>query len=86
MSGLGEFKLSGFAESHFIDMSGSGDVKAFGLESNDCSIKIDGLGECEITVQNSLEVEMKGSGNVCYKGQPAITIKNEGLGEVKDCN
>jgi len=86
VSGLGEFKLSGFAEKHSIDMSGSGEVKAFDLVSNDCNIKIDGLGACEITVQNSLDVEMQGSGKVCYKGQPTITIDNLGIGEIKDCN
>lgn len=86
ISGLGEFRLSGYAQNHFIDMSGSGKIKAYDLESNHCQIKMDGTGECEVKVQETLAVEMSGSGTVCYKGDPKVTLKNQGDGQVKDCN
>ncbi|MEM1122662.1 MAG: DUF2807 domain-containing protein [Bacteroidota bacterium] len=84
VSGTGVIDLAGFAIHHFIDMSGSGKVKAFDLTSTTCDIKISGLGECEVTVVRSLNVDMSGIGKVCYKGTPWVKIR--GRGQVNDCN
>ena len=86
IDGLGKFVLSGYAENHLINMNGSGEINAFDLITNNCQININGLGKCEVHVQESLEVKMDGSGSVCYKGQPAINIDNSGNGKVDNCN
>ena len=86
LDGLGEFKLSGYAENYLINMNGSGEIKAFDLITNNCQISINGLGKCEVHVQESLEVKMDGSGSVCYKGQPVVNIDNSGNGKVDNCN
>lgn len=86
LQGLGTFKLTGFTESHTIDLSGAGDIRAFDLTTNDCQIKIEGLGECEVTVLNSLTVEMSGGGKVCYKGTPSLNFNNQGNGQINNCN
>ena len=86
LSGLGEFRLSGVAENYVIDMSGSGEIKAFDLIVNNCDIKISGLGACEVNVQEFLTVKMDGGGQVCYKGQPVVNIDNQGNGQVDNCN
>lgn len=85
VSGMGVINLSGFAIHSFIDLSDSGEVKAFDLASKTCDIKISGSGECEVTVDRSLDIEISGNGKVCYKGTPALKILGR-YQQVNDCN
>lgn len=86
VSGMGVINLAGFAFHSFIDLSGSGEVKAFDLTAITCEIKIDGSGECEVTVNRSLDVDMCGNGKVCYKGRPWVRTNTWGSSQVNDCN
>lgn len=87
INGLGEFRLSGYTENHLIEMTGRGEIKAFDLIANNCQVKMDGFGECEVRVLESLNIEINGSGSVCYRGQPTInTIDTSANGKVDDCN
>lgn len=84
--GMGVVNLAGFAFHSFIDLSGlGGEVKAFDLTSTTCEIKIAGSGECEVTVDRSLDIEISGNGKVCYKGTPALKYRAREH-QVNDCN
>jgi len=53
-------------------IEGSGDIKAFGFEAEEANVKISGSGNTEIAVSQKLDVKIYGSGNVYYRGSPAV--------------
>ncbi|HUH34154.1 MAG TPA: head GIN domain-containing protein [Daejeonella sp.] len=64
-------------------IEGSGDLKAFGFEAEEASVKISGSGNTEIAVSKKLDVKIYGSGNVYYKGNPTIVDSDiSGSGKV----
>lgn len=85
-SGSGNYKLSGLAEVFDITISGSGDMRAFDLETLKCDISISGSGDCEVNAVNELDVRISGSGDVCYRGNPSVNTNISGSGDVSDCN
>lgn len=64
ISGSGKIWLAGFSNKLDGKISGSGDLKAFDLETNNAQIKITGSGDAEVRVNDELDVEITGSGDV----------------------
>jgi phage-related protein len=65
-----------------IHISGSGDVRNFGLQATKAKVKVSGSGNTEITVSNFLDVRINGSGDVYYKGNPSVNADISGSGKV----
>jgi hypothetical protein len=92
--GSGNFKAStsssgnisiegGSAENFQVNISGSGSVKSFGFPAQQTVVNISGSGNAEITVLQNLNADIKGSGNVYYKGNPAtVNSKITGSGQL----
>ncbi len=74
--GSGHIVLSGYVDSHRIDIDGSASIESFGLDSADCIIELGGSGKCEVNVKHSLDVDIAGSGTVYYRGNPEIIHKH----------
>jgi hypothetical protein len=85
-SGDGTLEVAGYTKELNISINGDGKVKAFPMEAETCNIDISGDGDCEVNVLNALDVKFSGSGQVCYRGQPAVTIQVSGDGIVTNCN
>jgi hypothetical protein len=84
ISGSGNIEVSGEADHADISISGSGNLDALDLEVDHCVVKISGSGRCKITVGDSLEANISGSGSVYYKGNPDRIRSNvSGSGKVK---
>jgi hypothetical protein len=83
ISGSGNLYLTGSARSHDISISGSGDVHAFDLTSQDVNAHISGSGSCELQVSKKLDAKISGSGKIRYKGNPTINSKITGSGRVE---
>ena len=86
ISGSGDFLLEGVAENFGVRISGSGDVRAFNLDTEVTDINISGSGDAEVRVEESLRVRISGSGNVFYKGDPSLDINITGSGDVVNSN
>lgn len=86
LSGTGDFDLSGAAEFQDIEISGSGNVGNFELITQDAKIEINGSGDCEIQVENTLDIKISGSGDVCYRGNASVTSDISGSGNIRNCN
>ncbi len=69
-----------------VSLIGSGGFFGFPLEANNCDVDISGSGNCEITVNDDLDVVIDGSGSVYYKGFPQIHEDITGSGRVTDSN
>jgi len=65
-----------------VRLLGSGSFFGFSLAAAFCDVDISGSGECEITVDEKLDVIIDGSGNVYYKGSPVIHEDITGSGRL----
>jgi hypothetical protein len=73
-SGSGNFEIGGgHAKNQAIHLSGSGNVNAYGLKTNECNASVSGSGSIDISVSQSLEGRIAGSGNINYQGDAQIT-------------
>ena len=69
-----------------VSLEGSGSFFGFPLSASTAMVDIMGSGECEITVNNDLDVLIEGSGSVYYKGSPSIQSDITGSGRVVNAN
>lgn len=84
VSGSGTVNLKGYATSNDIVISGSGNVTAFSCELETAKVKVSGSGNCELTVSNSLEALVLGSGTIRHKGNTKeVTKKTYGSGAIE---
>lgn len=66
-----------------IDIDGKGDIYAFGLKAKKAFVKIDGMGDAEINVSEAMDINISGTGDVYYMGNPSvITTKISGKGKI----
>ena len=82
-SGSGTVSVSGKTGSIKAFISGSGKMKAAGLEANDVLVDISGSGSAEIWAKNTLNAVVSGSGIIYYKGSPRITLRSSGSGKIR---
>lgn len=81
--GSGDIKAQGQVEDLQLKIYGSGDVKAQDLLAQDAHITLMGSGDVEVHVNENLSVNIFGSGNVNYYGNPKNIEKNiKGSGSI----
>jgi hypothetical protein len=72
LSGSGTLTLRGTAEDEQIQLAGSGTIDSRELRvARQCSVDLSGSGDCLIWTDGQLKVQLDGSGEVRYKGEPA---------------
>lgn len=70
----GSIIMTGDAVNAKIINSGSGNFASFDFEVENAEIELNGSGEVEITVLESLRVTINGSGNLRVKGNPSTIV------------
>jgi len=85
VKGDGTLEIWGTADEQKIDVSGDASIRNFELISQTTKIRIQGDANCEVTVEESLTVEIRGDGSICYRGQPSLEV-DVGSGSISDCN
>ena len=83
ISGSGDVKLGGRADSIKVSISGSGDVNAARLDTQSASIRIAGSGDAQVWARKSLEAHIAGSGDIRYYGDPTVAKRIAGSGSVR---
>ncbi len=86
VDGSGDMTLRGNCDDLDIKVSGSGDVMAFALEAISVDIDTNASGDCEVKAIDELIVDIDGSGDVFYKGKPAISSRVNGSGRLRNAN
>lgn len=86
LNGVGDLFLKGICDELDLTSAGVGNVQAFDLSTQICSVNISGAGNAEVTVDSLLDVTITGAGNVFYKGDPEINLNVTGTGNVIDSN
>jgi len=83
LSGFGRINISGAAERAVFVLEGDADITALGLTAQEADVNIDGMGSCEITAEQRLNVVIEGAGSVLYGGSPTVSQTIEGFGSIK---
>jgi hypothetical protein len=83
IGGSGRQKLTGKATNHKSNARGSGEIEAYDLETVITDIRVSGSGKHEVTAKEELNIMISGSGEVSYRGSPAVSQDIEGTGSVK---
>jgi hypothetical protein len=86
ITGSGEMIFWGETVDSDLDITGSGQVKAFHLESVSCIANISGSGNMEVKVEKLLTAYISGSGSIYYQGNPSVSANITGLGAVINSN
>lgn len=86
VSGSGILTISGIADYTRFLISGSGKIKSYNLEQNDCDATISGSGDMYVNVASTIDAHISGSGKVFYINYPAIRTSISGSGGVVDKN
>lgn len=88
----GEFKMQGTGDMHLAgqivkakyEISGAGDINASDLVVDNLECRLKGVGNMQVNVTDKISIEINGTGNVSYKGNPQITKqKIKGAGTVR---
>ncbi len=86
VSGSGIVYLEGSATATYFVISGSGKIKSYNLEQEDCNAKISGSGDVYANASHTIDANISGSGRVYYIGNPVIHTSISGSGSVVDRN
>ncbi|MFA5419565.1 MAG: head GIN domain-containing protein [Bacteroidales bacterium] len=82
-SGSGDISLSGSTVELVMTQMGSGDINAYGLKAVNATVSNSGSGDMVVTVAESLQAKLNGSGDLTYRGEPAkVKVVANGSGEV----
>ncbi|MDZ7877663.1 MAG: head GIN domain-containing protein [Saprospiraceae bacterium] len=83
-SGSGNLSFAGTCKTLNALISGSGDIRAYGLPTETIRASISGSGNMQLNVSRALNATILGSGNIIYKGNPTtLTISVSGSGSVR---
>jgi hypothetical protein len=82
LSGSGEITTAGSTDHMEVVISGSGSVHGEAFRSKDARVEIDGSGSATVAASERLDVNINGSGNVEYIGDPMVRTSNHGSGTV----
>ena len=83
ISGSGKTILSGKTDTYEVQVSGSGDVKAYNLKAENVTVSISGSAKIRVHADTSITSRVSGSGNVYYTGNATkIDSKVSGSGSI----
>ena len=85
-SGTGTISMEGVAQNLILENEGSGKFEGFQFSVLSCNVYIVGRGDCEVNASNQLHADIKGSGNVYYKGTPVLDVNISGSGNAINTN
>jgi hypothetical protein len=87
LTGVGDIVLSGDNQDELtVIITGVGNIKAYEMKVDTCNITFTGVGDCHVFVNNELNVNLSGVGNVYYRGDPTIHSTITGVGRLIDAN
>ena len=82
-SGSGGMDLSGETKKFSGDVSGSGDIRAMNLKSEESDLQVSGSGNIDVYASIKLDASISGSGDVRYKGDAKVNRSTSGSGDVR---
>ena len=75
-SGAVDFRLSGNAATANITVSGAVDFHSFDLQIRDAALHVSGAADVDVSVSDTLILNVSGSADIRYRGNPTIIRNN----------
>ena len=82
LDGANDVHISGKTVQLNIDLSGTGDLHAAHLQTEDVTITSQGTSDAHIHASKSLKVTLMGAGDIYYYGEPQVVSRIEGVGDL----
>ena len=82
LSGSGDVGVEGEVSRQTVSIDGSGSYDGREVSCDDASVTVSGSGDADVTVVETLEAVVDGSGSITYGGDPAVDSQVSGSGEV----
>lgn len=84
LPGSGNITAEGAADTVNVRMSGSGNISCDKLQARSAQVRLNGSGNITVFADETLDVNLRGSGNVYYHGEPAqVNTSIPGSGNVQ---
>jgi Putative auto-transporter adhesin, head GIN domain len=82
VSGAGDIAAAGRVRRLTLDISGAGDADLTQLAANDARVELSGSGDAEVRATQLLDAEVRGAGDLAYRGDPRVRRHVTGDGEI----
>lgn len=82
ISGSSKVNLKGNIPQTKYGISGSGNIDAFALHSDNVRVEVSGSGNLDIFAEKKLDISVSGVGNVRYKGNASLSQSSSGMSKV----
>ncbi|HRW20860.1 MAG TPA: DUF2807 domain-containing protein [Bacteroidales bacterium] len=86
LNGSGDCTITGSVNNNNLYVDGSGNFYGFGYNTLTTYVRVRGSGNSEIYVSDELNVNILGSGDVIYQGDPLIDFNRTGSGDLINAN
>ncbi|MCL2244076.1 MAG: DUF2807 domain-containing protein [Treponema sp.] len=83
ITGAGNFKLSGTADTASYILNGAGNLDALSLQTRDAIVNMSGAGTIRVFSTGNLQINADGVGTVEYKGSPSLSLNRDGLVSIR---
>jgi hypothetical protein len=80
--GSAGIELRGTADRLDVKLDGSGEAELSGLPAREAHVIVNGSGGVEVRAAERLDADVDGSGSVRYYGDPQLTQRESGSGEI----
>jgi len=80
--GSGDISLEGKTDTQKVSVAGSGTILAGDLETTAGDVSIPGSGNITVWISDELAIQVNGSGDIRYYGQPIIDQSGSGSGDL----
>ena len=84
--GSGTVTLEGSGDELSLTHEGSGDYAGYGYDAREVKVTAEGSGDARVTASSTLKIDLSGSGNVYYRGDPKLELTDKGSGEARSDN
>ncbi len=82
-TGAADVKLDGNINELWADMTGASELTAKNLQTRTAGISTTGAASADISVSETLKVDITGAGEVIFHGNPVVSKRVTGAGEVR---
>jgi hypothetical protein len=85
LEGSGDIKMEGSAQTLNLFLDGSGDISNKEFYCVDANVTLEGSGDIRVRASNNLNIDLNGSGDIYYWGNPLnVNVNNSGSGNITE--
>ena len=82
-SGALDARIGGDVQTQTVDISGAGSYDAERLHAQEATVRVSGVGNVVVNVEQTLDAEISGAGGIEYLGDPRVTEHVSGIGRIR---